>query len=67
MLGTVTVKVYFPIRRFKAFKKTHADKTCILTYFTFQGADPDGEDPDGNKLTNITSNEKIKSMLKNAF
>lgn len=59
------IKVYFPIRRLKAFKNTHADKTWILTNFTFQGADPDGEDPDGNKLMNTTSNEKIKSMLKN--
>lgn len=65
LAAATNIKVYFPIRRLKTVKNTRADKTWILTYFTSQGADPDGEDPDGNKLMNTTSNEKIKSMLKN--
>jgi len=38
----------------------------VVQYLLQMGADPDGEDPDGKKLMNVTSNEKIKSMLKNA-
>ena len=31
-----------------------------------QGADPDGDDPEGNKLMDTVKDEAIKTMLKNA-
>ena len=46
-----------------------ASSPTFATHFFFwisQGADPDGEDPEGNKLMDTVKDDAIKSMLKNA-
>jgi len=40
-------------------------RLLTLSIWILQGADPDGEDPEGNKLMDTVKDEAIKSMLKN--
>ena len=46
--------------------RKHVRRIHSFVCWIFQGADPDGQDPEGKKLMDTVKDDKIKSMLKNA-